>query len=188
MRDRLTRPFRPGGLLATAAALAAATTIAACGSSSPPTSSAPSGSSASTGSGSNSARARLAFSECMRADGVPDFPDLGSNGMLIEASGQTISVNGVSVNAPAYVAARAKCQRYLPASTASGPQQAQQLARTLDFSRCMRSHGVPNFPDPKVTAGTNGNRVADLRGAGLNFSSPAFQAAAKACGGGPKGP
>jgi hypothetical protein len=125
----------------------------------------------------------------MRSHGVPNFPDLSSNGMLIQGSGQTVSVNGVSVNAPAFLAARARCQRYMPMRTvASAPRQAQALARTLRFARCMRSHGVPNFPDPKVTTGTNGNGVVDLRGAGLNFHSPAFKAAAKACGGGPKGP
>jgi hypothetical protein len=126
----------------------------------------------------------------MRSDGVPNFPDLSSGGIRIEGGGQTLLVNGVSVNASAFLAARAKCQKYMPTRTvASGPQQAQALARTLKFARCMRSHGVPNFPDPKVTTGTNGNAVVDLRGAGLNFQSPAFKAAAKGCGGvAPKGP
>jgi hypothetical protein len=125
----------------------------------------------------------------MRSHGVPNLPDLSSNGIHIEGSGQALSVDGVSVNAPAFLAARAKCQNYMPTRTvASGTQQAQALARTLKFARCMRSHGVPNFPDPKVTTGTSGNGVVDLRGTGLNFHSPAFKAAAKACGGGPKGP
>ncbi len=130
----------------------------------------------------------LAFSQCMRANGVPNFPDLSSSGMRIGAHGQTVSVNGVSVNAPAFQAARAKCQKYMPTRTPSAPRQAQQLGRTLKFARCMRSHGVPNFPDPKITIGPGGGQGVDLRGAGLDFQSPAFQAAAKACGGGPKGP
>ncbi len=124
----------------------------------------------------------------MRSDGVPNFPDLSSSRMLIQASGQTLSVNGVSVDAPVFLAARAKCEKYIPHVHASPAQAAQQTRKGLQFSRCMRSHGVPNFPDPKVTTGTNGNAVADLRGAGLNFQSPAFKAAASACGGGPKGP
>ena len=51
----------------------------------------------------------------------------------------------------------------------------------------MRSDGVPNFPDPKITVGPGGGPGVDLRGSGLNLQSPAFQAAVKACGGGPKG-
>jgi hypothetical protein len=49
----------------------------------------------------------------------------------------------------------------------------------------MRSHGVPNYPDPKVS----GHGVT-LGGAGINPQSPAFQSAQKSCrhllpGGGP---
>ena len=192
MRIRFAHLFQPARPLSAAAVLALATMIAACGSSAPRAPSAPSAPAAPTGSsassGSHSNPATLAFSQCMRADGVPNFPDLGSNGMLIQASGQTLTVNGVAVNAPAYASAKAKCQKYLPTRTASPSQEAQQLARALNFARCMRTRGVPNFPDPKPTTGTGGNGVVDLRGAGLNFNSPAFKAAAKACGGGPKGP
>jgi hypothetical protein len=50
----------------------------------------------------------------------------------------------------------------------------------------MRSHGVPNFPDTQVMPGVGGNHVAYLPG--VNINAPAVQSAAKACGGGPKGP
>jgi len=131
----------------------------------------------------------LAFSECMRRDGVPDFPDLNGNGMRIEASGQTISVNGFSFSAAAFSAARQKCRRYVPHTAATPAQAAQQRRRDLTFARCMRSHGVPNFPDPKAASGTGSNQVAHLTGINRQeLGSPTFQAAAKACGGGPKGP
>lgn len=123
----------------------------------------------------------------MRANGVPNFPDLNAGGMLIGATGQTVSVNGFAVNAAAFADARTKCQKYLPTHMATSlPQQAQQRARGLRFARCMRSHGVPNFPDPKVLSSHGGNQVAYLPG--VNPQSPAVQSAAKACGGGPKGP
>jgi hypothetical protein len=128
----------------------------------------------------------------MRANGVPNFPDINAGGMRFQSTqgpnGQTMSVNGVSVNAPAFLAARRQCQKYMPHQVLSQSQTAQALKRTLEFARCMRSHGVPNFPDPKISTGPGGGPGVDLRGAGLNFQSPALQAAANACGGGPKGP
>jgi hypothetical protein len=166
-------------LIATAA-LAAATTIAACGSSSPTVSS------SSTGSGSNATSSTLAFSKCMRANGVPNFPDLSGNGMRIEGNGQTISVNGISVNAPAFLTARQKCDRYMPHTQPSKAQSAQQTRRGLQFARCMRGHGVPNFPDPKVISSSDANQTVYLPG--INVRAPAVQSAATACGGGPKGP
>ena len=122
----------------------------------------------------------------MRASGVPNFPDLSGNGMLIQGNAHAFSVNGVSLNAPAFLAARAKCQKYLPSAYASAAETAQQRQRGLNFAKCMRSHNVPNFPDPKIISSSGGNQLVYL--AGINLQSPAFRAAAKACGGGPKGP
>jgi hypothetical protein len=127
----------------------------------------------------------------MRADGVPNFPDIPAGGMRLLASqgpdGPTLSVNGVSVNAPAFETARLRCQRYMPHVHASAAQSAQLQQRGLQFARCMRSHGVPNFPDPQTITGPGGRQEAYLPG--VDPQSPAFQAGAKACGGfNPKGP
>ncbi len=196
MHDYLRQPFGHTRLPAALAALAATTIIAACGSSSPTVanssataSSRPSGSSSSSGSGSSSTGSALPFSKCMRANGVPNFPDLSNNRMRIEASGQTISVNGVSVSVRAFTAARQKCEKYMPhaSGTPTPAQAAQEHQQDLKFASCMRTHGVPNYPDPKVISSSNGNQTAYLPG--INPSAPAFQTAAKACGGfNPKGP
>ena len=50
----------------------------------------------------------------------------------------------------------------------------------------MRANNVPNFPDLQVKTGVDGNQEFYLPG--VNIQSPAVQSAAKACGGGPKGP
>jgi hypothetical protein len=186
MHQHVIRSLRPARLLTAATALAAATTIAACGSSTPNSSSSPDSSNSQASRAPSPTSSTLAFSKCMRASGVPNFPDLTRNRMLILGNGQTMSVNGVSVNAPAFLTARQKCRRYMPHAQASQAQSAQQTQRGLQFARCMRSHGVPNFPDPKVITGPGGNQEAYL--SGINPQSPAFQSAAKACGGGPKGP
>jgi hypothetical protein len=59
-----------------------------------------------------------------------------------------------------------------------------QSAQLLTFSDCMRSHGVPSFPDP------SGGGIHFGPGSGIDPSSPAFKAAQSACrrllpGGGP---
>ena len=119
----------------------------------------------------------------MRANGVPNFPDLRSNGIRIEGTtGQTLSVNGVSVNGPAFLTARQKCERYTTHGQGNPTRNAQDAAGALQFARCMRSHGVPNFPDPKVIGNPSGNEQIYQPGIVLQ-QSPAFQAAAKDCGG-----
>jgi hypothetical protein len=47
------------------------------------------------------------------------------------------------------------------------------------FSACMRSHGVPNFPDPQPTGG--GVSLAIDSHDGLNPDAPQFKAASKGC-------
>jgi hypothetical protein len=49
-------------------------------------------------------------------------------------------------------------------------------AKGIRFADCMRSHDVPNFPDP---SGGGGIQIPD--GSGINPQSPAFQSAQQAC-------
>ncbi len=146
MPDRIHRTELPRFSRARQLAVAAVVSgvsVAGCGGGSPSVAG-----SRSTGASADPPGA-LVFAKCMRANCVPNFPDLSNNGMRIEASGRTISVDGVSVNAPAFTAARQKCQQYVPHSDVSPAQAAQQRQSGLRFARCMRSHAVPNFPDPE---------------------------------------
>jgi hypothetical protein len=56
-----------------------------------------------------------------------------------------------------------------PKSTVSS-----SYSRNVKYADCMRSHGVPNFPDP-LDGGF------PLRTSGINMGSPAFVSAQKAC-------
>jgi hypothetical protein len=136
------------------------------------TSSGPSGSS-STG-GSSKYQKELAFSECMRSHGVPNFPDPSSNGALtVTNSGAATGSAGGSHSA--MLAAEQTCRHLLP--NGGQPSQAQQqrnVKQELKFVQCMRSHGEPNMPDP----GSNGALPA---GSGVNPQSPQFQKAQQAC-------
>jgi hypothetical protein len=123
----------------------------------------------------------------MRRHGVPNFPDPtgnGSGGLQIQASqragsGPSLRVNGVSVNAPAFQAAMQSCRSYLPNGGQPPALSASQRQAMLAFAHCMRSHGLPGFPDPTF----NGSRVG-IRfgpGSGINPDSPAFKSAQTAC-------
>jgi hypothetical protein len=52
----------------------------------------------------------------------------------------------------------------------------------LAQAECMRTHGVPSFPDPTFPA-TGGARITIQAGSGIDPRSPAFQAAMQECGG-----
>ncbi|MGD0809032.1 MAG: hypothetical protein ABSA91_04900 [Acidimicrobiales bacterium] len=61
----------------------------------------------------------------------------------------------------------------------NGPSQAQlaqMMSRALKYSQCMRSHGVPDFPDP--TESPNG---IGIRLSGIDPNSAQFRASQTAC-------
>lgn len=67
-----------------------------------------------------------------------------------------------------------------PTGTASDPQN--PAASAYAYSRCMRSHGVPNFPDPKVKV--RGDSVAVAIAVNPSETgSPKFGSAQKKCQG-----
>ena len=134
----------------------------------------------------------------MRANGVPSFPDPSGGG------GDLFSV-GVGTNpaAPAFRAARAKCQKLLPGGGPPGPgskthPSVQTLTKLLNIARCVRQHGVPEFPDPRTSVPSNPlasgiREVTDFDGAILlfpatiNMQAPAYRHALAACGAPPLG-
>jgi hypothetical protein len=127
----------------------------------------------------------VAYSQCMRAHGVPNFPDPDSQGrIMITGSG---SGQG-GPESPAFRSAGNSCKHLRPSGGPSG--QGNQLAaqQMLKFAQCMRGHGVPNFPDPVISGGG-----VQLKLTGINPSSPQFKSAQRACqslapGGAPPGP
>ena len=121
------------------------------------------------------------FSACMRAHGLPNFPDPNSQGAISVGPG-----SGIDPSSPKFQAAQKACQSVLPNG---GPPTPQQLAKmeqkALAFSACMRKHGLPDFPDPQFSSGGGIGIRIRLGGpnSDLNPSSPVFQAAQKACRG-----
>jgi hypothetical protein len=109
------------------------------------------------GAGSARSPSALAYSACVRAHGVPNYPDPDSSGQLPKTDAQLLGVSGSQ-----YQAARHACRHLLPTGGSLQQQEDQcmqnsdcspalvQLMLTADrkLAQCMRSHGVPNFPDP----------------------------------------
>jgi hypothetical protein len=122
----------------------------------------------------------LKFARCMRANGEPGFPDPNGQG-LIQGS-------GFDPRSPQFQHAQSACAKVLGhgLGTRSPAQIAAAEAQALAFSKCMRSHGVSDFPDPQF--GSGGSIRISLHatpGGGtsnLDPNSPAFQKAQQACG------
>ena len=103
----------------------------------------------------------LAFAECMRANGVPDFPDPSAGrGALFAIPA------GTNPAAPAFKTAQAKCQKLMgggPPSRYRTHPSAQTLAKLVRIAECMRKHGIPQFPDPRTTVPSNARPPASRR-------------------------
>jgi hypothetical protein len=120
----------------------------------------------------------LKFSECMRANGVPNFPDPNGQGV--------IQGSGIDPQSAAFEKAQKACAKYAGGGVAPSPaQQAKAQADALAFSQCMRSHGVSDFPDPTFGSGGRIRISISLHGKGpssdLDPNSPIFQKAQKSC-------
>jgi hypothetical protein len=67
----------------------------------------------------------------------------------------------------------AACGSSGKSGSGSGPATA---SAGIKYADCMRTHGVPNFPDPSSADGG-----VQLSGSGINSQSPAFGSAQSAC-------
>jgi hypothetical protein len=193
---RLTPPR--ARLLTAAALLGVALAVAGCGggSSSPGVAhlspakgagaASPEGGGSSPESPASFQQKEIAFAKCMRAHGVPNFPDpSGGGGFAVRG--------GFDPQSPAVNAARAKCRQLLPPGPGAGPPPSRQtLARFLNIARCMRRHGVSDFPDPRTSAPPNPfaagiRELSDIEGvilifpSSINQQSSVFTRAAATC-------
>jgi hypothetical protein len=145
------------------------TLLAAACSGSPPSTVADGASSA--GGASNTQW--LAYSQCMRTGGVPGFPDPSSNGKPHFPTAQQLGVSSST-----FQAAENACAHLQPGG-GSGPTEAQvQQYRNsmLIYARCMRAHGISNFPDPDSRGSLDIGPGTDVK-----VNAPQFQAAYRVC-------
>jgi hypothetical protein len=162
----MSRTLRP---LATVAAIATVALISACGSTAP---------AATSGGGNNVAQA-VKFAQCMRANGVSQFPDPDASGSL------TIDgvVNGSSLdpNSATFQQAISACRDLEPPGFMGHTRSPQQQEAALKFAQCMRANGVPDFPDPTADGPLiDTSRIPSMAGKDPR-SDPGFHAATQKC-------
>lgn len=126
---------------------------------------------ASTTTTATTARSRpVAFTHCMRSNGVPGYPDVGKP-----------TPQQVGVSQSQFDAAVNACHRLLPhggVAQETPQQQRVRLADELSFARCMRGHGVARFPDPN---GQGQLSVEMVQAQGIDVHSPAVLRVVQAC-------
>lgn len=141
-------------------------------------SNAPAGTDSSAANGTNTNRENgLKFAQCMRNNGVSQFPDPDSSGTL------TIEnvVNGTSVdpNSPTFQQALTACRDLEPAGFMGQKRSAQQQQAALQFAQCVRDNGVKDFPDPDPNGPlVDTNRIPS---SGTSAGKSILQAAMRKC-------
>jgi hypothetical protein len=152
---------------------------AGCGSNAP----------AETGGGGNNTAANaqkaVKFAECMRNNGVSQFPDPGASGKLtIDAVANGSSLD---TSTPAFKQAISACKDLEPAGFMGSKRSSQQQQAALKFAQCIRANGVPDFPDPIPNGPlVDTNRIPSANSPGglsiLNAAMPKCRDVAAAAG------
>lgn len=163
--------LRPARAAAVITVMAAALLAAACGGSPSST-----GSGGSPNAGGSATSQLVAYTQCMRSHGVPDYPGPTSGGQMPKiTSGQQVGVSDSRLTA-----AQGACQDLWPYQAPTQAQQRQQLTDDVKFAQCMRSHGLPNFPDPTNSDG-HVEFVISVSRDGFDPHSPQILAKAHEC-------
>jgi len=87
------------------------------------------------------------LAECIRAHGVPHFPDPDAKGDF---------AFGIDVSPAVWQHATQACKDLTPPGTFSGKRSPKQQSDALRFAECVRRNGVKDFPDP-----ANGDPIID---------------------------
>ncbi len=129
----------------------------------------------------------FAFSQCMRAHGVTNFPDPSASGGI-----ELNRSSGIDPSSPTFQRAQSACGK-LGLGPETGHPSANARASMLAFAQCLRRHGLSDVSDPTTTPPTKGpgpGRGGAVIGRGGVFlylgttviDSPGFNRAAAACG------
>jgi hypothetical protein len=142
-------------------------------------SNAPAGTGASSGGGSASAAPEQAvnFAQCMRNNGVREFPDPDASGTFtIETIANATSID---TNSSTFQQAITTCKDLEPAGFTGAKRTPEQQQAALKFAQCIRDNGVKDFPDPASGDPlVDTNRIPSTATQGLSI----LNAAMRKCG------
>jgi hypothetical protein len=137
MEANLSRKLRP--LVALALVALISLISAGCGSDAPSETGTASGTGAGGSKNASDQDKAVKFAECVRSNGVSDFPDPNAKGEF---------VYGVSVSPAVWTKAVDACKDLQPPGTLSAKRSPKQQSASLRFAQCIRENGVEDFPDP----------------------------------------
>jgi hypothetical protein len=112
------------------------------------------------------------YSDCMRERGVPEFPDLNANG--------SVSLPPtINPQSPAFQSAEGACASLRPQGSPPPPITLAQQDSFTANAKCIRTHGIPDFPDPSFGPGGRGVGIIFPPGAPRPTSAALMLADAK---------
>ncbi|WP_433299242.1 hypothetical protein ACQP2F_45670 [Actinoplanes sp. CA-030573] len=119
------------------------------------------------------------FAQCMRDNGVTNFPDPDADGELT-ADG-VANNSSVDTSTPTWQKAMDACRDLEPAGFTGHKRTAAQQQSALKFAQCMRDNGIKDFPDPEPDGALiDTNRIPSAAGRGAK-EIPGFEAASTKC-------
>jgi len=130
----------------------------------------------STSSAGSQVTEALAFARCMRSNGVTNFPDPDAKGDF-----NKVAMNQLATSNSHYQTASNSCAHLFPDMSDKSPSQLllQEISNDeAKFVRCMRTHGVPKWPNPVLQ---QGRLIFDSQAVGINPNSPRIAAKMQAC-------
>lgn len=132
--------------------------------------------------------ALMVFSQCMRDNGIPDYPDPtvnadGSIGFGFVRGG--LEESGIDPRSEEFSVAREICAEYLEGIALGRGGEGFDLTELTDtllaFAQCMRDHGVA-MDDPDLSGLGDGPGSGAARPFGdIDFGNPEVQAAFEIC-------
>jgi hypothetical protein len=112
------------------------------------------------------------YSECMRENGVPSFPDPVDGRIQLNAR----KGSDLDPESETFKKAQETCKQYEPEGLGQQGQNGDQQAQVLKWVACMRQNGVPDMPDPQ----TDGRMLVGPEN-GVDPDSQAFKDAQQKC-------
>jgi hypothetical protein len=109
------------------------------------------------------------FAQCVRDNGVPDFPDPGPDGQFDFKQFQ-----GKNLDRDKLSKATEACRDVAPNGGQTLQLDANQQEQLRQFAQCMRDHGV-DMPDPDPNGGGFGGQMP------FDLNDPTAQKAMEAC-------